>query len=379
MAIKLKVKYTAATQDYSGYGEAGRNAIRALVRSGVDVTVQKVVNVREKANFGHAYKEIEQLEGRNINYNIKIIHTTPDGYLKQLEPMKYHIGHLFWETSKLPPSWVWNCNLMDEIWTGDQHHAGVFKKSGVHVPIYVMPQAIEMPDQLPLPFIIENRPRFLFYSIFQWIARKNPEGLLKAYWQQFNGYKDVGLLIKTYGLDFSDIEKKKLYSNINRLKQQFAGSDPPPVLLYDNLLARDDIFRFHMTGDCFVLPHRGEGWGIPQVEATLMEKPLISTPLGGMHEYISEKNYLPINKYFWEHLSNMDFVPWYTRDQMWADPNIDQLKELMLWAYVNPDKAIEKAKRAKEEVVKRFSFEAVGNEMKERLLEIHYKLTGKKD
>jgi len=374
MALAIRVKYTAATQDYSGYGEAGRNAIMALLTAKCRVQVQKVVNVREKANFGHINKEIEAHEGEHIDYKIKIIHTTPDGYLKQLEPMKYHIGHLFWETSRLPPSWVWNCNLMDEIWTGDKRHARAFKWSGVKVPIYVMPQAIEIPETPPPPFEIERRPRFLFYSIFQWIARKNPEGLLQAYWQAFNGYKDVGLLIKTYGLDFSKEERNKIYQNIQKLKQKFGGSHPPPVLLYNDLMGRDDMFRLHMTGDCFVLPHRGEGWGIPQVEATLMEKPLISTPVGGMHEYIQEKNYLPITKYEEKPLWGMDFVPWYTADQKWVDPSIDQLKELMLWAYTNPDLAIEKARQAKAEIIKQFSFEAVGNQMRERLNKIYVSL-----
>ncbi len=44
-----------------------------------------------------------------------------------------------------------------------------------------------------------------------------------------------------------------------------------------------------MTFDCFVSAHRGEGWGVPQMEAMLMGKPIISTSCGGIHEHLKDK------------------------------------------------------------------------------------------
>jgi glycosyltransferase involved in cell wall biosynthesis len=260
---------------------------------------------------------------------------------------------------------------MDEIWTGDKYHAEVFRTSGVKVPIYVYPQAIDTSMGIPQPFVIENRPRFLFYSIFQWIERKNPELLIRAYYEEFNGHKDVGLLLKTYGLDFSDEQRRKVSRDIIKWKQIYGGSNPPPVLLYDQLLARDDVFRFHSTGDCFVLPHRGEGWGIPQVEAILMEKPIISTSLGGMHDWINRKNYQALDRYKFDYVKNMDFVPWYSKNQKWADPDLEQLREKMRWVYENYDRAKNQTLKAKQEVIKKFSYEAVGRVMRERIEEIY--------
>jgi hypothetical protein len=371
VAVIPKIRYTASIQDYSGYGEAGRNAIRAFVKAGVEVTVQKTINVREKTDFGNAFKEITELEGRNIDYKIKVIHITPDGFLKHLEPMKYHVAHFFWETSRLPRSWVWNLNLMDEVWTGDKYHAEVFQSSGVKVPIFIYPQAMDVSLGTPKPFVIENKPRFLFYSIFQWIERKNPELLIRAFYEEFDGHKDVGLLLKTYGLDFSPNEMDKVVKNIKRLKLQYARKNPPPILLYDRLMTRDDIYRLHATGDCFVLPHRGEGWGITQAEAALMNKPVISTTLGGVHDWISRKNYQQLDRYKYTPVTGMDFVPWYTSDQQWADPDLDQLKEKMRWVYENYGKAVKQADKLKQEAKEQFSYERVGKMMRERVEQIY--------
>ncbi len=365
----MNIKYVGPYSDYSGYGEANRNAIRALVASGINVTTEQKSYVKEKADFGKSHDEIKILEEKPLDYQVKIIHITPDGYMQHLEPGKYHIGHLFWETDKLPKEWVWNANLMDEIWTGDEYHADVFRRSGVKAEVRVIPQAIETDMGEAKPFIVNNRPDFLFYSIFQWIERKNPRGLLEAYWQEFKG-ENVGLMLKTYRLDFSRNEFAKIFKDVQDWKGELGMGGYPPVFLYDKLMNRDDIFRFHASGDCFVLPHRGEGWGIPQVEASIMGRPVISTNLGGMHEWMDDTNMKLLKKYKMRSLFNMDWVPWYTKDQNWAEPNITELRKAMRWAYEHRDEAKEMGNKAQKRVKEVFSYKTVGNLMKKRLEEI---------
>lgn len=364
----MNVKYLGAWGDYSGYGEASRNAIRALLKAGVNVTAQRVTHQRESTSYGQAFTDISLVEGKPIDYQIKIIHITPDGYLKHLEPMKYHIGHLFWETSALPPEWVWNCNLMDEIWTGDEYHAKAMRESGVTSPIYVMPQAIETDIKIPKPFELRFQHKFWFYSIFQWIERKNPKALLSAYWKTFNENDDVGLLIKTYGKDFSKGETAKIYEEIALWKTQQPQGYYPPVYIYDRLMSRADVFRFHVTGDCFVLPHRGEGWGIPQVEAGLMGNPVISTDLGGMHSHVFSPWYLRNHKMV--NVFNMDFVPWYREEQLWAEIDMNELCNRLREAYKKPHTGRQIGDTLREDIKHFLSYEKVGEQMRKRLEQI---------
>src|SRR5438876_1215603 len=98
----IGVRYTGTFSDYSGYGSANRAFIAALYTAGVDVRTELVVQVREASKNGWTQELAMSLADRDIPYKINIIHLTPDLYPKYREKKKYNIGHLFWETDRLP-------------------------------------------------------------------------------------------------------------------------------------------------------------------------------------------------------------------------------------------------------------------------------------
>lgn len=367
---RVTCKYCGPFGDYTGYGEANRNAIAALVDSGVEVTTERVIYTGSRLEYGEKYELASKLEGKPLDYKIKIIHVPSDGYIRYLEPTKYHIGHLFWETSSLSRAWVWNCNLMNEIWTGGEYHKECFRKAGVKVPIYVYPQAINTEVAVEKPFTVPGHKGYLFYSIFQWIERKNPKGLLEAYWEEFAGNDNVSLLIKTYGLNMEYKSFDKIRTDIAKWKSESKLKTFPKLFIYFELISSADIMRFHATGDCFVSAHRGEGWGIPQVEAMLTGNPIISTNLGGVHEWLEDGKNAYLLNYKMGNVFNMEFAPWYGQDQTWAEPDKDELKAKMRFVYDNPDKARDVGREAQKFVKDKFSYRTVGEQMKERLMEI---------
>jgi glycosyltransferase involved in cell wall biosynthesis len=366
----VSCKYCGPFGDYTGYGEANRNAIRALYEAGVKVTTERVSYTTQEFAYGKAYEIASKQEGTDIPYDIKIIHVPSDGYLKFLEPNKYHIGHLFWETDSLSKTWVWNCNLVDEIWTGGEWHKENFRRAGVKVPIYVFPQAIDTDPTLYKPFVIPESKGFLFYSIFQWIERKNPRALLEAYWREFENEENVTLLIKSYGMNLTGEEFQRIKSDIKRWKAEIGLSKYPRTLLLTRMLTRDDIMRLHITGDCFVSTHRGEGWGIPQVEAMSIGNPIISTSLGGVHEMLTNNENALLTNYTWNNVKNMDFAPWYSSNQRWADVDLKDLRQKMRWVFQNPVKVKEIGMAAQKLVKDKLSYKVVGKMMSDRLFEI---------
>jgi len=364
------VKYLGPWGDYSGYGEANRNYIAALYLAGVNLTTERVVYVPEQTELGWTGKLAFDLEHRNIDYKIKIIHLTPENYAKYLEPGKYHIGHLFWETDRVPQEWIDYCNLLDEFWTASPNQARIFKKSGIKVPIYSFPQTFDVRKYEGVkPFEVPQKSGFLFYSIFQWTERKNPRGLLTAYWKAFEGNNDVTLLLKVYRSSFSVDEYERIKQDILKWKSELSLSHYPKVLLYGNLMTSQDVLRLHATGDCFVSAHKGEGWGLPQMEAIATETPIISTNYGGIHDYLTTKEAYLI-PYDLETVHDMGWIPWYTPDQRWANPREKDLIEMFRDVYNNPEVAKEKGRLARQLAVKEFSFETVGQRMKERLEEV---------
>src|SRR3990167_3917906 len=164
----------------------------------------------------------------------------------------------------------------------------------------------------------------MFYSIFQWIERKNPRALLKAYWKAFEGKGDVTLLIKTFRLSYDDEERRRIRNDIILWKNEMGQGEWPRVLVSFDLLDQEGVMKLHQTGDCFVLGHRGEGWNRCIQESLLMGKPVIATARGGIHEYLQPEHYFGIDSKYVS-LTEVPYIKFYTADQMWAEVDEKQL------------------------------------------------------
>ena len=371
----MNVCYLGPLKDYSGYGEANRHAVAALDAAGVYVIPQLVSYSPESSDFGSLGAKVEPLFNHAGRYKVKILHTTPNVFKKYIEPGKYHIAHFFWETDRVPAEFAAGLNLCNEIWTGSEANKAALLSTGVDKPVHIFPQAIETGREWPEPYQIPEFDGHLFYSIFEWTDRKNPEGLLQAYWEEFQAGENVGLLIKTYFRGFGTGARRMIKHQIEVMKRRSGLEHFPPVFLYLDLMDRRQVMRIHQTGACYVSAHRGEGWGVPQVEAALAGKPMISTGYGGCHEYFKHGENAMIVPYEMVPLQGMDHsAQWYTPEQKWAEPNIAALRGAMRYSYAHPDLAADKGRAAQAFVSERFNLERVGHEMLLRLKEIEKNL-----
>lgn len=369
----IKVKYCGPALDYSGYGEANRHDIASLVGAGVDVSVELTRHCLEISDFGSLGQMIQPLVNKQNDHTIKILHTTPNIYGQFIEPNKYHIARAFWETNLIPADFARGINYCNEVWTGSEYNAEAMRKAGVVKPIYIIPEAIDTTTRNYEPYAGDNVQPYIynFYSIFEWTERKNPLALLEAFWREFEGDSNVCLVIKTYVDNFTKDKQNEITSQIKTLKNTLNLTNYAPVYLFKHLMDRQQVYRFHATYDCFVSAHRGEGWGIPQMEAMFMGKPIISTACGGIHEHIKPDEAMLLPYKLIPLVQNSRNQQWYTGDQMWADVDIAELRKSMRWAFSNQTAAREMGGRAYQAVLDRFSTEVVGKKMLERLLDIH--------
>lgn len=374
----MNILYTGALRDYSGYGEAGRHDVGALLSAGVEVKTEMPSYVMELSDFGQLGEECRKRQDINLNYNIKILHVTPNVYSKYYETGKYHIGRVIWETDKLPKEFAENCEkYLDEIWTASEYNKQAILKAGVTKPIYIIPEAIDTSldvDNIN-PYLVLNNQTFKFYSMFEWTERKNPMALLEAYWREFTPSDNVSLTIKTYVDNFRPEKQREIDDYVRAIKRRLNLDYYAPVYLYKDLMDRHQIYRFHKTFDCFISTHRGEGWGIPQVEAMLVGNPIISTNCGGCHEWLEHgKQGWLLDYELIKLTANSRNQMWYTQDQNWANVNVSEVQEAMRLAFEHSETTKEKGKVARETVKQEFSFDKVGQMMKNRLEIITKKL-----
>lgn len=371
----MNVKYCGPALDYSGYGEANRHDIGALTSVGVNVIGDFTKHCLEIADFGDLGQLMRDCASKQDPYKIKILHTTPNIYGRFIEPGKYHIARVFWETDTLPPDFATGVRMCQEIWTGSEFNAQAIRNAGItDIPIYIIPEAIQTPPPKVKPFVSPNKDDYKFYSIFEWTERKNPKALLESFWREFEGVEGVSLTLKVYIDNFTPEKRQMLKNKFGEIKKALNLKSYAPIYIYTHLLNRDGIYQLHKTFDCYVSTHRGEGWGIPQMEAMLSGNLVISTNIGGIHEYIDDVAKLipcklvPVGKV------DRNAV-WYREDQKWGEVDIDAFRKATRWAFENQDKAKELGKKAKKAVNERFSFNAVGTKMKYRLSEINKSLT----
>lgn len=373
----MNVAYLGPFRDYSGYGEANRHFIGALDVAGVYVIPKLVNYTTEQSDFGDLGEHIDLLSSERADdtYQIKIMHTTPDEYSRLIEPGKYHIGHFFWETDLIPDDFAKAFGLIDEIWTGSEANAKAIRSAGVETFIKVFPQPTQVDREWPEPYVLPNFDGYLFYSIFEWTDRKNPEALIEAYYREFQAGENVGLLLKTYFRNFTLQNKRMIRKKVELIKSRLGFKSYPPIFLYLELMDRRQISRIHSTGDCYVSAHRGEGWGVPQIEAALCGKPFISTGYGGCHEYFTDSENAVILPYQMIKLKGMAHSErWYTPSQKWADVDIKALHHALRSAYDEPNRFKEIGAAGQMLVRDKFNFEDVGKVMGSRLAEIQAKL-----
>lgn len=369
----MNINYVGPAKDFSGYGEATRHDIISLLDAQIGVTAKIPRYSFELSDFGSLGEIIEGIENKPLEYRIIILHTTPNVYHQFFEPSKYHIGRVFWETTKLPEDFIKNIQFCDEIWTGSEFNKQALRNSGITRPIYVIPQAVydEVNVETIKPYKVANTDDYKFYSIFEWTERKNPLTLLTAFWQEFENTEGVSLTIKTYVDNFSKEKREEITMAIQTLKYKLGLQRYAPVHLYRNLMDREQIYRFHKTFDCFVSAHRGEGWGIPQMEALLVNNCVISTGCGGIHEYLENKKDAYLLPYELIQLTkNNRNQQWYKEDQQWADVKIEDVRIAMRYLFEHQEEAKQMGIHGGQTIKEKFAPANIGHIMKDRLFDI---------
>lgn len=357
----IGVRFVAPFFDGSGYAEGARQWLAAMVTAGVDVRAEPVSFETARADYGLAGEMAKKAVNREIDCKISMIYLTPDMFPLHRKEGHYNIGLFEWETDRLPSAWVHECNTMDEIWVPCAWVARVAKAGGVKKRIRVIghcfnPEEYESIPPMDFPEI--PKEYFKFYSIFQWTERKNPVGLLEAYFSAFRKKDPVILILKTYRSNYSADEQHWVIGEIERIRSRYEGN-PPKVLLIPEMLTRKEILSLHATGDCFVLPHRSEGWGLPHFDACAMGKPVITTRFGGNLEFTKDGTAYLVD-YQKIAVSGMGWIPWYTDDMSWANPDIEQCMKYMRYVYSHRSRALEVGGRARAYLEKNFSHQKVG-------------------
>jgi glycosyltransferase involved in cell wall biosynthesis len=270
----------------------------------------------------------------------------------------YRVGFTMLETTGVPKQWVKQINRVDEVWTPSPFNAWTFQRSGVKKPICVMPLGVDTNYFNPRITGYPLNDQFTFLSIFEWGERKAPEILLKAFNQAFNVTDPVILICKFTNHDPTvDVNAQIESMNLDPEGGRVVFSVNQNVPYYQ-------LGQLYNSADCFVLPTRGEGWGMPLLEAMACGLPVIAPFWSAQQFFMTDANSYPLQV---EKLVHAEAKCPYYKGFKWVEPDTGHLKRLFRYVYENPDEAKKKGGQAAADVREKWSFELCGKRMRERI------------
>jgi glycosyltransferase involved in cell wall biosynthesis len=373
----LGVNWMGPVNRSSGLGTAARGYVAAFHDVGIATRLIPLDKL-----FGHQALVQHNLVSTLQDFPITMVHgnadLTPflfDRYGNDLARARYRIGLWVWELPAARQEWVEAAKKYDEIWVPSTFNQTAFKAITT-VPVTVVPYTLpELPplgeaDRAATRASLEipgNAFVFLYmFDTFSFVDRKNPQCLLDAFEAEFGRDPDVILLLKISYFD----NLHTAYSAENQallLKLEDIVARMPNVRIMTEILPQADVYRLINAVDCYVSPHRSEGFGLTVAEAMHYGRAVIATDFGGTTDFVREGVAFPL-QYALQELS-ADRGP-YAKGNVWADPSVTHLRELMRMVASNPALCAEVGAAASAAVKDQFSKEAVGRLARRRLRSI---------
>ena len=174
----------------------------------------------------------------------------------------------------------------------------------VWAPLYAKLAAAYL-DRLP------REPFLLFVGDLRRV--KGVDVLLRAYCRAFRRSEPVVLVLKADNHDITlDVRAEVARLDLPR-------DHPPIVLLENHQYPEAALAGLYRSADCFVLASRGEGFGLPYLEAMACGLPVIGTDWSGQRELLGEGWSYPLRVK--RLIDAHDKCPYYEGFR-WADPDV---------------------------------------------------------
>lgn len=169
------------------------------------------------------------------------------------------------ESTELPSHWPQILNkFFDAVIVPNPYLVDTYQKSGVKIPIFMLPLGLYLDELLAIPLKEETTQPFIFGVASSLAKYKNIHRLITAFNEEFGNNQNVMLKIQTTS-----------QFNINAITKQIAETNTNNIVLNSKPLSWLEYIQFIASLNCYVLPSKGEGFSVPPYEAIAAGIPCI--------------------------------------------------------------------------------------------------------
>jgi hypothetical protein len=310
---------------YSGYGARSRDVVKAIIeldKYNVQILPQRwgntpwgFINDHPEWHFLTSYL---LPAGNNVPSKPKI--WAQISVPNEFQPIgDFNIGFTAGiETTICAPQWIEGLNRMDLNIVSSNHAKTVFENTkftkqdtqgnnigelSLNKPIEVLFEGANLTKYFPsketnkldLKHVKEN---FAFLATGHWMQgdmgedRKNVGLLVKAFYETFkNKKKSPALILKTSGAGASYLDRDFILNKLYTIKQSIEADTLPNIYFLHGELSDEEINNLynHKKVKALVSLTKGEGFGRPLLEFSLVKKPIITTNWSGHTDFLDSK------------------------------------------------------------------------------------------
>lgn len=362
----MRVLYVGPFGQKSGYGHACNDNIAALVAAGVEVRIFPILEFDDEEvpdRFKHLLQYLTVGESgdhyRGWPTHV-IVHAIPHGLVDLLdnaiEDLQLNrtdfkaVAYTTWETNKFPDGVMEDvAEKFDRVlfpceWNKESYRKVFFCRSELGLFGPTERSGVVNHCLSPEWWSAAKRSRapgegpFTFLWVGTWTERKNPIGVLQAYFSEFRAGENVLLKIVTPSYPPEDIASLARSSFFEELPEvQIVGKA-------GMRLTEEEMRQLYVDADCYVTLARGEGWGLGAFEAAAVGIPVICPEYGGFNDFATGRvGFLTVDCFeraAWTpettsgnvmRVAGLEIKPLLVNapngvriDQRWAEPSMDQ-------------------------------------------------------
>jgi hypothetical protein len=318
----MKIRVCTPLRSHMGYAELGRMLVDQLLQAGHEVGTTEIAVQSSDADFGPLAAQAIGLRNRLASADVNIVNMIAPLFERYLLPGACNIGYTMFEADRLPDDWVARCNRMDAIWVPAEWVRRMFIASGVTVPVSVVGLATRPTAPAPVP-----AGPFRLLSVFQWSARKNPVGLLRAFCAAFDGDEGVVLTLKTHRDEDPARNSAFVRNAVGQIMSRMrARRALPRVEIATDFYSAERMQQLQAASHAVVSLAHAEGWALPAWEASLAGRPVVHTGWSSPVEFVHPAG--QVRHQLAPVFGMEDFVSFYDIGMRWADPDLDHAVDL---------------------------------------------------
>lgn len=360
------ILYIGPYREFSGIGNASRQYLKALSMAGHNIMIKPLYNTFKPFPENLIDPDILDLETNILNsYDIVIQHVYPHQYCYDYRFAK-NIGILHLDSINYHQNMLSYVELMDEVIVGSSFVANAIKLIDTNnkCNIRIIPEPIDF--NIIKKYKQDNQRinsgSYSFYTIGDFIYKKNIEKIIHAYLLAFTEDDDVELIIKTNHNDMDndalnqaiEYETEKIFKSL-KINTKFKK---PKIMVghtdYKNIL------YIHNNCDCFINVSMGESFGYSTLEAMCFNNNIVVNSNIASAEIIDHKCGLFVgSKQVMTYDPNSPYFIYNTYNQKWYDVSVEDVMEKMILAFTEDDSTKKSRIEAQSEKIKKFTLDNI--------------------